>query len=39
MEERATALGGELNVQSRPGHGARLELRVPLSAMTSHARQ
>jgi DNA-binding NarL/FixJ family response regulator len=26
------AIGGELSVESRPGHGARLELRLPLTA-------
>jgi signal transduction histidine kinase len=30
--ERVSALGGELSVESRPGHGSRLEVRLPLSA-------
>jgi signal transduction histidine kinase len=32
MRRRAAELGGELTVDSRPGGGARLELRVPLHA-------
>jgi len=29
MEERAALLGGYLAVQSRPGHGARIEMMIP----------
>ena len=32
IRERMAAIGGELAVESRPGHGARLELRLPLAA-------
>lgn len=32
IRERLSTLGGELAVESRPGHGARLEFRLPLSA-------
>jgi signal transduction histidine kinase len=31
MEERAQALGGELTIDSRPGSGTTIELRVPLN--------
>ena len=31
MRERAVALGGELEVESEPGRGARVRVRVPLS--------
>jgi len=33
IRERVAALGGELAVESRPGRGARLEFRLPLSAV------
>jgi len=32
IRERMAAIGGELAVESRPGHGARLELRLPMAA-------
>ncbi len=32
MQERAAALGGDMQVESAPGRGARLEIRVPLQA-------
>ena len=32
IRERMAAIGGELAVESRPGHGARLELRLPMTA-------
>jgi signal transduction histidine kinase len=28
--ERVHALGGEITVESRPGHGARVDVAVPL---------
>ena len=30
MSERAVALGGELQIESEPGQGTRVRLRVPL---------
>jgi len=41
IRERMAAIGGELAVESRPGHGARLELRLPTTAFRApvlHAR-
>jgi signal transduction histidine kinase len=32
MRERATALGGTIELEPRAGGGSRLELRVPLAA-------
>ncbi len=32
MRERAQALGGELRIKGRPGHGTLLALRIPLDA-------
>ncbi len=37
IRERLAALGGELAVESRPGRGARLEFRLPLSAVHAPA--
>ena len=37
IRERLAALGGELAVESRPGRGARLEFRLPLSAVHAQA--
>jgi glucose-6-phosphate-specific signal transduction histidine kinase len=31
IRERVRLLGGELTIESDPGHGARLEIAVPLS--------
>ena len=31
MRERAFAVGGTLRVESRPGHGARVRLELPLT--------
>jgi signal transduction histidine kinase len=36
IQERVAALGGELHVESRPGRGARIEVRLPLPR--SHSR-
>src|SRR4029079_11690235 len=36
IKERVRALGGELTIDSQPGRGARLEVRVPRAA-TAHA--
>ena len=33
MEERVEALGGALEIRSKPGAGTRLELTVPLHAV------
>ncbi|UBI40985.1 ATP-binding protein [Streptomyces mobaraensis] len=33
MRERAALLGGSLTVDSRPGHGTRVRLRVPLAPL------
>ena len=33
MRERAKALGGELEIESRRGHGTRVSLRVPMPAL------
>jgi signal transduction histidine kinase len=30
MQERVTAIGGTLHIESRPGHGAELSIRLPL---------
>lgn len=30
MQERATAIGGTLHIESRPGHGTELSIRLPL---------
>jgi signal transduction histidine kinase len=37
MRERAATLGGELQVESSPGRGARLRLRLPQAAVESGA--
>ena len=39
MSERVKLLGGEIHVRSRPGHGARLEVRLPLAGSGIHRRQ
>jgi signal transduction histidine kinase len=31
MEERVTHLGGRFQLQSEPGHGARLRIEIPLA--------
>jgi glucose-6-phosphate-specific signal transduction histidine kinase len=31
MEERATLLGGELTITSRPGLGTKVQVKIPLS--------
>jgi len=36
IRERLAAIGGELAVESRPGRGARLEFRLPVSASHAH---
>jgi signal transduction histidine kinase len=33
MRERATSVGGELEIESRPDHGAQIRVRVPISAV------
>lgn len=41
IRERMAGIGGEVAVESRPGHGARLELRLPMTAARApvlHAR-
>jgi len=30
MQERVTAIGGTLRIESRPGHGTELSIRLPL---------
>jgi signal transduction histidine kinase len=30
MSERVTAIGGTLHIESRPGHGTELSIRLPL---------
>jgi signal transduction histidine kinase len=30
MRERAVAMGGELQIESEPGQGTRVRLRIPL---------
>src|SRR6267378_1582726 len=32
MQERVTAIGGTLRIESRPGHGTELSIRLPLEA-------
>jgi two-component system, NarL family, sensor histidine kinase UhpB len=34
MGQRALELGGELDVQSAPGEGARVRLSIPISRLT-----
>ena len=29
IKERVRAIGGELSIDARPGHGARLEIKIP----------
>jgi signal transduction histidine kinase len=36
IRERVRLLGGELTIESTPGHGARLEVRVPPARKTNH---
>ena len=35
MRERARHLGGQVDIQSRPGHGCRVSLTLPLDAVTA----
>jgi signal transduction histidine kinase len=37
MEERVTHLGGRFQLQSEPGHGARLRIEIPLAASAVEA--
>ena len=37
IKERAAVLGGDLNIQSQPGKGASIQLRVPLNQNSSTA--
>jgi signal transduction histidine kinase len=37
IRERVASLGGDLSVESRPGHGARLEVSIPLPSAASRA--
>jgi signal transduction histidine kinase len=36
IRERVRLLGGELAIESNPGHGARLEVRIPPTRRTNH---
>jgi signal transduction histidine kinase len=36
IRERVRLLGGELTIESTPGHGARLEVRIPPSRKANH---
>jgi signal transduction histidine kinase len=36
IRERVRLLGGELAIESNPGHGARLEVRIPPRRKTNH---
>jgi signal transduction histidine kinase len=36
IRERVRLLAGELAIESTPGHGARLEVRIPPSRRTNH---
>ena len=36
IRERVRLLGGELTVESNPGHGARLEVRIPPARQSNH---
>ena len=37
IKDRVRLLGGQLNIESQPGQGARLEIAVPLSSHAIHA--
>ena len=37
MEERARLVNGKLTITARPGHGARIAVKIPLSAHTDEA--
>jgi signal transduction histidine kinase len=37
IKDRVRSLGGQLNIESQPGQGARLEIAVPLSSHAIHA--
>jgi signal transduction histidine kinase len=37
MEERVTHLGGQFQLQSEPGHGARLRIEIPLAPRATEA--
>lgn len=39
MQERASAIGGILNVESQPGRGTELSLRLPLEGGHGHSRR
>ena len=36
IKERVHGIGGELNIDSHPGHGTRLEIKLPKKGHTSH---
>ena len=36
IRERVRLLAGELTIESNPGHGARLEVRIPPAQKTAH---
>jgi signal transduction histidine kinase len=37
MRERLRLIGGQMSVESQPSRGTRLDIRVPLAAMTTAA--
>jgi glucose-6-phosphate-specific signal transduction histidine kinase len=37
LKDRVEALGGTLTIHSRPGHGTRLAVEVPVACPTSQA--
>jgi len=36
IKERVRVIAGELTIESNPGHGARVEVRIPPARKTNH---